>query len=232
MGCALKGDNMSDDNTLNPEVVEDPAPEEQTETSASSGAESIEKLVEQRVSEALKPIKEKLNKAYSERDEVKTRLTEYERKEKEIARQKLLEEGKLKEVYELQLEEERAARRSLEERNTQLSRDVEVRGILASLPFRNDRANEMAYQEIVGQLTRDEYGNWTHKSGVPIKDFVEAFSQDDKNSFLFKVKANSGGGGRGPSKVNEVEDGRKKSLFNMSQDEVLKLAEEGKLRRG
>jgi hypothetical protein len=46
---------------------------------------------------------------------------------------------------------------------------------------------------------------------------------------LFKPKVSSGGGSSAPSSSNN--GGTAKSLFEMSQEDVLKLAEQGKLPR-
>lgn len=193
------------------------------------GDDLVTKLVDERIGESLKPIKEKLDKAYAARDEALKKVAEYEQKEKEAELKRLQEEGKHKEAYELQLAEERAKREAIEKRNIELTRDLEVKNVLTSVEFRNDRAAEIAYKEVVTQLVQNDNGIWVHRSGVSIKDFIKSFVEDDNNAFLLKPKASSGSGstfvkpGSGGSE--------KKSLFNMSQDEVLKMAREGKLRR-
>jgi hypothetical protein len=115
-----------------------------------------------------------------------------------------------------------------QKRNVELTRDIDVRNALASHPFRNENAVEMAYREIVGQLVQNDQGVWVHKTGISIRDFVKGFADSDDNSFLFKAKASSGSGSNG-GKPSDTSGG-KKSLFQLSQDEVLKLAKEGKLR--
>lgn len=189
----------------------------------------VEKLVQEKLDAALKDIKGKLDKAYSVRDEALKKVAEFEQKEKEAELKRLQEEGKHKEAYELQLAEEKAKREALEKRNVELTRDIEIRNALSSQPFRNDNAAEMAYREIVGQLVQNENGVWIHKSGVGIKDYVKAFAENEDNSFLFKPKTSSGSGSSG-GKPGDTSSG-KKSLFEMSQDEVLKMAREGKLRK-
>lgn len=191
---------------------------------------SVDKLVEEKVQENLKPIKGKLDEAYKARDEALKRLAELEQKSKEEHMKRLEEEGKHKELLELKLAEERAKREALEKRNTELARDVKVRSSLANLQFRNDRAIEIAYKEIVSNLVQDENGNWRHTSGVSIDDYIQAFSKDEDNAFMFKVKANTGGGTTATSAISQTQSS-KKSLFEYSQDELLKMAQEGKLRR-
>ena len=188
----------------------------------------IDKLVQAGIDNALKDIKTKLDKSYEARDAALAKIKEFEQKDREAELKRLQEEGKHKEAFDLQLAEERAKREALEKRNIELTRDIEVRNALASHPFRNDNASEMAYREIVGQLVQNEQGVWVHKSGVSVKDFVKTFAEHSDNEFLFKPKVNSGSGSGG-SKAGDNSSGEKKSLFAMSQEEVLKMAREGKL---
>lgn len=191
--------------------------------------EQLAKLVAEQVDSQLKDIKDKLNKAYGARDEALKRIAEFEQKEKEAELARLKEEGKHKEAYELQLAEEKAARAALEKRNIELTRDLSVKDVLKAYPFRNDNAFEMAYREIVGALIQNESGDWVHKSGTDLKSYVDTFANSDENSFLFKPKTSSGGGSNPPKSGSN--DTTKKSLFEMSQSDVLKMAAEGKLRR-
>jgi hypothetical protein len=189
----------------------------------------VVKLVQEKVDEQLKDIKSKLDKAYGSRDEALKKVAEFETAKKEAELQRLKEEGKHKEVYEMQLAEEKAKREAAEKRNVELTRDIDVRNALGAQPFRNDNAREMAYREIVGQLVQNEQGVWVHKTGSSISEFVNTFANNDTNSFLFKPKASSGSGSSGVNTSNTSSDN--KSLFAMSQDEVLKMAREGKLRK-
>ena len=191
----------------------------------------IAKLVAEQITENLKPIKEKLDKAYGERDELKKKLDAIEKEKREAELQRLTEEGKHKEVFEARLAEEKEAREKLERRNIELTRDIEVRNSLSTHQFRNENALEMAYKEIVGQLVRDENGAWVHRSGISIRDFVKAFVDNEDNAFLLKAKVSTGGGSSSPTSKGTSDDSAPKSLFGMSQDEVLKLAREGKLPR-
>lgn len=134
----------------------------------------IDALVAQRVEEALKPIKENLDKAYGARDEAQKKVKEFERLQREAELKRLQDEGKHKEAYEMQLKERESEIEALKRRNVELTRDIEVRNALGAYPFRNDNATEMAYREIVGNLIQDDKGNWVHKSGIPIRDFVKS----------------------------------------------------------
>ena len=211
-----KLDNTSDNNTPNNDTPPD----------NTKGEPDIEKIVKERIAEALKPMKENLDKAYGSRDDALKRIAEFEKKEKDAELKRLQEEGKHKEAYELQLAEEKARREVLEKRNIELTRDIEVRNALGSQPFRNDNALEMAYKEIVGQLVQNEQGLWVHKSGVSVKDYVKSFAESEDNSFLFKVKASNGGG---TPNIKSSPTNKDESIFNLSQAEVLKRIAEGKI---
>lgn len=203
-------------------------PEQIAEEARVAEEKRINDLVQKRVDESLKEIKGNLDKAYNQRDELQKKLAEKELAENEAKKKKLEEEGKHKELYELQLSEERAKREALEKRNTELSRDVELRQALSGKNFKNDRTTNIAFKEIVDELVKNNAGVWMHKSGLAISAYVDKFCSDEGNAFLFTVKANSGSGTS--SSTGETNTNSKpKSLFAMSQAEVLKLAEEGKL---
>jgi hypothetical protein len=195
--------------------------------------EMIAKLVADKVAEQLKDIKGKLDNAYSIRDAALKKAEEVEQKERTAQLKKLEEEGKHKEVYDLKLVEKDAAYNellsklsALEQTNLQLTRDSQVRDLLRASEFRNEKAFDMAFHEVTNQLVKNEQGLWVHRSGVSAKDFIAAFVADDANSFLLKPKASSGGG---TTTTTPSAGAKPKSLFAMSQAEVLKLASEGKL---
>lgn len=200
----------------------------QNQNTNTSTLPDVDALVQAKLDEALKDIKGKLDKAYSSRDEALTKIKEFEKKEREAELKRLQDEGKHKEAYEMQLADLNAKLTAEQKRNVELTRDIDVRNALASHPFRNENAVEMAYREVVGQLVQNEQGVWVHKTGISIRDFIKGFAESDDNSFLFKAKASTGSGSNG-GKPSDTSGG-KKSLFQLSQDEVLKLAKEGKLR--
>lgn len=196
--------------------------------------ELVQKLVDARVAEQVAELKANLDKAYAIRDAAVKKANEFEQKEKAAQVARLKEEGKHKEAFEIEKAALQARLEAAEKRTTELSRDVSVRNALSGLPFRNTDANDMAYNEVVSQLTQNEHGDWVHRSGMSISDFVEAYAKTESKSFLFKTKANSGAGiPASPASQARAavasESGANKSLFNMSQEEVLKLAREGKL---
>lgn len=190
----------------------------------------FQEQLEKAVAEKLQPIKTSLDTAYQARDEALKRVAEFEKQARDAEIKRLEEEGKHREAYEKRLEEERTTRLSLEQENVRLTRDINVKDAMSGLPFRSDSAYEMTFKEITSQLVRNEKGEWVHKSGVSIKDFVKSFSENDDNAFLFKSKASTGTGSTGTS-LPPSGSGEQKSLFNMPQEEVLKLAAAGKLRR-
>ena len=193
-------------------------------------SELIAKIVKERLDTELANIKSKLDNAYKQRDEVQAKLAATEAKEREATLKKLSEEGKFKEAYEIQLAEERAANAALAKRNTELSRDVSVRESLRSLSFRNDKAANMAFQEITSNLVQDENKQWVHRSGISVKEYCDAFSKDEEQSFLFKAKVNSGAGTTASNGGASIPD-KPKSIFAMSQADVIKMATEGKFNK-
>lgn len=188
----------------------------------------IAELVQKQVDEQLAEVKKNLDKAYKARDEANAKLAEKEAAERAAELKRLEEEGKHKEAAEIRIAEERAARTAAEKKVVELTRDVNVRGILSTLEFRNEKAADIAFREVIEQLTQDSSGAWIHKSGKSIKEFVESFAKDEQQSFLFKPKMNSGGG-TGTGGGTGGGTGDYKSIFDLSQEEVLKLAAEGKI---
>lgn len=217
--------NPDDNNDTNDQNTGNKTP---PTTENNTNTPDIDAIVQAKLDEALKDIKGKLDKAYGARDEALKKIAEIEQKEREAELKRLQEEGKHKEAYEMQLAQERAAREALEKRNVELTRDIEVRNALATHPFRNENALEMAYKEITGQLVKNDNGVWVHTSGASIRDFVKGFAESQDNSFLFKPKVSTGAGAAESS--TNTGSTEKKSLFQMTQAEVLKMAREGKLR--
>jgi len=208
---------LEDGVTPNPHYIK---PQEKQETEE----ERIDRLVEEKAAEKLKDVKTKLDNAYKARDEALARAAELDLKEKNALKEKLEAEGKFKELAEMRVQEEKdraaqiqAERDALAKQNLELTRDNMLRGALQALPFRNDRASEVAYKQIASELIQID-GKWVHSSGVPIKDYVTAFSSDADNSFLFKAKGNGGAGSGGAQTNAPSKDG---SLFKMSQKDVL-----------
>lgn len=190
--------------------------------------------VDAKIQEALKPIKEKLDKAYEARDAEKKRADDLAAKERERELADLRKNGEHEEVHKRELAEERrlaaeekSKREAAERLVVELTRDNQLRTALSAYPFRNGNAMEMANRELVQQLVRNDAGVWVTRAGVSIADAVKSFHANEDNAFLFKPKQNSGGGSGNQGKPSN-EDGNK-PLSKMTQDEVMKLAAEGKL---
>jgi hypothetical protein len=214
-------------------VAEEKAEADRKANPASNKADSdmIARLVQDRLDTELSAIKKSLDSAYKARDEANAKLAAQEAKEKEANIARLKEDGKFKEAYEIQLADARARNEALERTNTELSRDVTVREALRGFTFRNEKAANMAFKEITTQLIQNEHKEWIHRSGISIRDYCEAFSKDEDQSFLFKPKANAGNGisATNSGNGNAGDSNKPQSLFKMSQADVLKLAAEGKL---
>lgn len=226
-----KDEFLEDGVTPNPDYIK---PEEKTPEQKDS--EMLEKLVAERLEKELADIKKKLDASYAARDAANKKAAELELKEREAEKAKLESEGKYKELYEIKLQEERDARAqekarndALEARNTELSRDVSVRDALKGYSFRNETASEMAYKEVITQLIRNDKGEWVHRTGISIREFAAQFAKDEAQSFLFKPKSNSGAGSTNNSGNGNPDPKQGKSLFGLTQAEVLKMAENGTL---
>jgi hypothetical protein len=222
-----QGNPMADENNDDGTNDNDDAGNAPPPPPPSNSSQDVEKLVENRVAESLKEIKAKLDKAYGARDEALRKAAELEQEKKQAEIARLKEEGKHKEASEIQIAELKAQNEALKGTNIKLTRDLDVRNHLSSLTFRSDKASEMAFKEITADLVQDEDGTWKHKSGVGVVDYIKAYAEDEANSFLFKQKQSSGSGSGGVKTSASSEN--KSSLFELSQDEVLKLAAEGKL---
>jgi len=222
---------MSEENTVIEdevnEVESNAAPEQETVQEAPSATEQEIDPIEQAVNERLSQMKSNMDRMAKERDEALKKAAEIEQQQKEAAIKRLEEEGKLQEALEMKLAEANAKLKVFEEENTKLNRDNVVNSQLGSLEFRNERSRQMAYRDIVEQLVQNEDGIWVHKSGTSIQEFVDSYSKSEDNSFLFRVKTNSGGGTTTPSGVSDTTE--KKTLSQMSQAEVLALAAKGQL---
>lgn len=187
----------------------------------------VQELINTEVSKAIKNIKGNLDNAYAERDAYKAKIAEAEAAKQAAEIAALEKAGKHQEVMQIQMNELTKKLETYEQKNTELSRDNAVRSQLNGLDFRNDKAAEMAYSDIVSSLTKDVNGNWVHSSGVSINEAVTSYAKDDKNAFLFNVKANAGSG----TVVSKPATGTTpvKSIKEMDQSEVLRAVAEGKI---
>ena len=187
----------------------------------------LAKLVDDGVSAQLAKIKGNLDKAYSERDGALGKLAEIEKAKREAELKKLEEDGKFREAAALR---EKAANEQLEalrKQNVELSRNASVRLLLTPLEFRNTKAASTAFSDITASLVQDATGVWKHNDGRPLEQFIEDYKKDPENEFLFKPKSNSGGGSQ--TKVQGAPTAKPGSLTSMPQEDVLRMAREGRL---
>jgi len=193
----------------------------------SPSPEEIQKQIDDAVAERLAKLKSNLDSAYSSRDEAVKKLAQLEAEAKDRELKQLEAEGKHKEVAEMKLVALQEQLSISQKKITELTRDAAVRDSLVGLDFRNDRSQQMAYRDVLDQLVQDSNGNWVHKTGVSIKDFVSSFSKDEENSFLFKPKQSSGGG----SQDHRQTDGKplQKKITEMTSQELIAAAQAGQL---
>jgi len=210
---------MSNENEFNNEAnVEQQAP-------AMDSAE-LAKIVQAQVDEQLSGIKEKLNSAYSQRDEAVSKAVAFEEEKKAATIGRLEQEGKHKEASDLKMAEMSAKLEARDKQITHLTRDSAVRDALKGLDFRNDTAADFAYRDVVDQLTQNAEGMWVHRTGSSIKDFIDSFRKDDDKEFLFKPKQSSGTGQQATSVATGGFDSNK-SITDMSTDEIMAAAAAG-----
>jgi hypothetical protein len=146
----------------------------------------------------------------------------------------LEDNGKHKEAFDIKIKEANEKQTTLELENKALkeqlktqARDADVKSLLSGLKFRNPKALDMAFKEISNQLVLNDKGDWVHRSGVLLNDFVVTFAKDEANSFLFEPEVSTGAGTVKPGASNGSPTG--KSLFSLPQTEVMKMAAEGRL---
>jgi len=190
--------------------------------------EELSKMVESRVAEELSSIKEKLNSAYASRDEAVKKAVAYEEEKKTLQISQLEEEGKHKEAADIKLAELSARLSERDKQITELTRDSVVREALRGLDFRNDTAADFAYRDVVSQLTQNENGQWVHRTGASIKDFISNFRKDEDKEFLFRPQQSSGVG----QQANQTPTGgfdSNKPLSEMSVEELMAAAAAGHL---
>lgn len=191
-----------------------------------SGTQDIDKIIQAKVDEELSKIKEKLNSAYSQRDDAVAKAVAFEEQQKQSQIRLLEEEGKHKEASDMKLAEITAKLQAKEKQVVELTRDSAVHDALKGLDFRNDTAANFAYRDVVAQLVQNEQGQWMHRTGASIKDFIDSFRKDDDKEFLFKPKQSSGTGQAAMQQATGGFDSNK-SLSDMSTDEIMAAAAAG-----
>lgn len=218
---------MSEENTVIEEETVETVQEETEQPEAPKAKTDEVDPIEAAVQDRLQQMKQNMDRMVRERDEALKKAAEVEQAQKAAEIERLEAEGKLKEALEMKLAEANAKLKVFEEENTKLNRDNVVNTQLATLEFRNERSRQMAQRDIVEQLVQNENGAWVHKTGSSIQEFIDSYSKSEDNSFLFRVKANSGAGTATPSAPSTTTE--TKTLSQMSQEEVLALAAKGQL---
>lgn len=137
-------------------------------------------------------VKENISKAYAQRDEMAKELETLRAAKREAELKALEEAGKKEEADKMRMDELAAQLKAAKDQVTGLTRDTALKGSLAGMDFRSEKAAQVAYQDIVGTLIQDAAGNWVSPTGQSIADYVQFYSQDESNSFLFNVKQSSG----------------------------------------
>jgi hypothetical protein len=216
---------MSEDNQVEAtvDVVEEEAPVVEAPVEAEPTAtDEIERIVEERLAK----MKSNMNSMAEQRDAALKAQAQMEEAKKAETMKRLEEEGKLQELAEMKVAELEAKLAVFEEQNTKLTRDGVLNDALSGLDFRNDRSREMARKDILDSVQQID-GQWKHTSGMTIKDFVESYAQSEDNSFLFRIKSNTGAGTGNSAGTPSME--AKKAIGDMSTSEILALAAKGKL---
>ena len=167
-----------------------------------------------------------MNSAYSQRDEAVAKAVSFEEEKKALTISRLEEEGKHKEVADMKISEMTAKLEARDRQITELTRDSAVRDALKGLDFRNDTAADFAYRDVVDQLIQNENGQWVHRTGSSIKDFIDSFRKDDDKEFLFRPKQSSGTGQQAQSVATGGFDSSK-SMADMTNDEIMAAAAAG-----
>ena len=177
----------------------------------------------------LAPIKESLNKAYSERDAAKAEVERLKKEARDKEIEQLTKDGKEKEALEAKLSDRDSEIDSLKQTIVELTRDNAVQKELGTLEFRNERARDLAYDTVIKSLVQDKGGKWVSKDGKSISAAVASFAEDEENKFLFKEKESRGTETARTTTTSPKAPSSGNKLRDRSQAEVLQMAAEGKL---
>ena len=176
-------------------------------------------------------VKENIGKAYEERDAMATRVKELEEEKRQAELRALEEAGKKEEADKMRMDELKKQLQDSNDRITSLTRDNAVAAALGSLEFVSDKATAIAQRDIVGSLVQNANGEWVSPTGQPISDYVQFYSNDDANKFLFKVKQSSGSESMS-GKTTSTPISTSKSITDMSDAEMIEAAANGQFDGG
>jgi hypothetical protein len=222
-------DQWNDDDQHQPddddsEEEEDDQTSDDQDQDDDGDSESPQDMIERLVQEKLKPMKSSMDKMAKERDQAQK---EAERLRKEAAKaeeEDLKSRGKHTEALKMKLDKSEEEKEALQQQLVDLSRSQAVSEAISNLPFRNERAMELAKDDINRQLRQDSDGNWVHESGLDLKSFMEDYTKNSDNEFLFKPKNNSGAGGTKPGSSKKPE--KPKTFSEMSSSEAIRSVKE------
>lgn len=180
------------------------------------------------------PFKNKLDKAYSERDAIRDERDQLKKQLREKELEALRKDGKEKEAYEAELADKDAEIDALKARIVKLTRDADVNRHLAGYTFRNKRAQELTAANIIDDLRQNDDGEWESPAGESIGEFVKSYLEDEENSFLLKEKINRGRQSKQRDNDDKSDKGskprsNKRGLRGLTQKEVMERAAKGEL---
>jgi DNA repair exonuclease SbcCD ATPase subunit len=185
--------------------------------------------VDQKVAEAVKDIKSKLDAAYSKRDEALEQLKKIEDEKRKEEIKNLEEAGKEKEAYEMKMQDIQKEMEALKSQNTKLARDSKIKSALTDFDFRSSNAAVLAEEAIIKNVVQNESGDWVAKDGSPISEYVKKYLEHPDNEFLLKPKKNSGGGA--PPNKNSNSNSNPGSVKKMGTSTILNEIASGNLKR-
>lgn len=229
-------DNNGDDKNVSDDTKnQDAENKNENDIEALLNDPKVKALIEAQAASQLKEIKDKLDGAFSQRDKAVKDLSDAKKAASDAEAARLEKEGKLTEAMQVritQLEAEKAEaeriKLELEARNTELTRDSQIEGYLSVADFKNAKAKNSALREIRDMVSKNDKGQWVGENNVPLVDVIKSFLIDADNAFLLKTVAQSGSG-VSDFKGKTDAPGRTKKLSEMTQAEVIKLAQEGRL---
>ena len=190
---------------------------------------TMDEVIQQKVDEQLAKLKGNLDKAYESRDAA-MKVSEDLKKSQQEAEIKALEiQGKQTEALELKLKQQDEEMLKLINQNTALTRDAEVKTILATMEFNSDKAAAMAANEISMSLTKVD-GKWVGRSGEDVATAVQNYASDESNAFMFKAKISTGATSvPKPGKAIAANPQTTKRLSEMTAAEALEHVKSGAL---
>ena len=182
----------------------------------------IQELLDEKLADALKDIKEKLNEAYSARDIALDRLKKAEAEHKTFLRDHDLELLKAREEGRASGEKTLADTlkrvEALETHNKSLAKANVISTVLTGYSFRNAAAAKIASDMLADKLQQNAEGVWVLPDGKAPADHVKEMLASEEYSFLLKPAVSSGGGTKPGTGAGEHE----KSLLDSSNEEILK----------